>query len=291
MGDLYDSVYPFDIPDLAPAVLGYDDGRTSKWSAAGWAEWVHVPQLHMSVTANPNSLAFDVEGGNAPAAQAVEAVRLRFKLGRPSVIYLAEASLAEVTRLLEVTGLTWTDASAWPQPEAYLMCANPTGVAHLRPSWAPVLPVACQWYWSGLYDRSETYGAFPALTTAPPTPVPPVAVQPPSEDEDMFVLLDPGRPVPFPSLGALAQLRLAYDDAGVPGASAEGAMVRLALGNTTKGFRVGTPGKEGLGGDAWAYWVPNGSTLTFGLAEDDMAVVTNLAPLGIVSASVIRTGS
>ena len=75
-------------------VIGYIDGRVSKWQPADLASPYVVGRV--SVLANPLGEIFDLERGNAGPKQVANALHQRYSAGLPSVLYMNYANLHDV---------------------------------------------------------------------------------------------------------------------------------------------------------------------------------------------------
>lgn len=175
---MYDSVHPDNIPADAVAVAGYIDGRVSQWPQAGWDKWAHLPALHISVLADPSADTFDIEDGNASAADVAQAVAQRLVAGKWSVIYTSRDNVPAVQRALAVKSIRLQNAGAWPAPGAYLWVADWTQELHTSYQGQPVQPVAVQSLTNGQYDTSALAPGFLVGTEAPPAPQAPVPAPP-----------------------------------------------------------------------------------------------------------------
>lgn len=118
--------------------------------------------LRTTVLADPAGECFDLEDGNAPAAEVAAAVAVRVHQGRWAVIYADEAYTAQAVAALAAKELRFAQAEAFPAAGVYLGAADWTGTEHLQPSWAPVHPVFCQWENGPDVDTSVTADNFPA---------------------------------------------------------------------------------------------------------------------------------
>ena len=140
MGVMYDAVEPANIP------ASQDGG----------------PALRISVLANPDGCAFDLEAGNAPATEVVAAIKKRLPAGLASVGYVNEDTFHELEAAMGPAGMTWMDAREWPTPGLYIWAADPSGNI-AKGTWAlPVTPLAVQDNYAGPYDTSRTVDNFPA---------------------------------------------------------------------------------------------------------------------------------
>lgn len=118
--------------------------------------------MRITVLANPLGQAFDVEDGNAPAAEAAGAAFLRQEQGLWSVIYCNESNVDETTGQLSLNHVMWTDPSEWPKPGAYLWAADPSGNIAAGRWKPPITPIAVQTTDLGNYDLSSVADNFPA---------------------------------------------------------------------------------------------------------------------------------
>lgn len=141
MGVMYDAVDPANIP------ASCDGG----------------PALRITVLANPDGAAFDVEPGNAPAAKVVAAAKERITKGRWAIAYVNEETFHEVEAAMGPAGLHWSDASEWTAPGLYLWCADPSGNIAAGRWVLPVTPLAVQDTYAGGFDTSRTADIFPAV--------------------------------------------------------------------------------------------------------------------------------
>jgi hypothetical protein len=173
---MYDAVDYLKIPAEAEAVAGYIDGHLSAWKPEAWAHWEHVPHLRISVLGNPEADCFDSEPGDANVDKVAEGAAVKLGRGEWCVIYTDESNLGPLTEALARKELHWAQAVEWPRPGVYLWVAHPEGEEPKSAPWAPVEPVAFQWYYPGGYDRSVCFGAFPSgvglAPTTPPAPAP-----------------------------------------------------------------------------------------------------------------------
>ena len=178
--DLFDAVDPNKIPANATAVAGYIDGPESAWSPEGWDRWKGVAQVHITVLADPDGLAFDAETGNAGNDAVAGAVAGRIGRKLPAWVYTNMDNYADVVRALAAKSVKFLDASEWPTPGAYLWAADPSGNIAAG-VWKPgVEPVAIQDRPEGDYDVS-TCNVDLRAAPAPPAPAP----QPPPEGADV----------------------------------------------------------------------------------------------------------
>ena len=140
MGTMVDSVNPANIPaDL--------HGR---------------PVLRTTVLADPAGECFDLETGNAPADQVAAAVAVKVHQGGWAVIYADKDYTAQAVQALAAKELRFANAEAFPAAGVYLGAADWEGGPHLKPDWAPVNPVFCQYSSDTDTDTSETAPNFPA---------------------------------------------------------------------------------------------------------------------------------
>lgn len=140
MGTMVDSVKPGNIP----------------------AEYHGKPAVRATVLADPEGEVFDLEKGNASAAEVADAVAVKVHKGGWAVIYADEPYTAQAVQALAAKELRFASAEAFPAAGVYLGAADWTSQAHLRPTWAPVNPVFCQWTNGNDFDTSETAPNFPA---------------------------------------------------------------------------------------------------------------------------------
>lgn len=167
---LYDAINPENIPAPAPAVAGYDDGAYV-WSAAGWNLFPGIPQVHISVFADPASLAFDVEGGNASARTVAGVVAGRTSAGKPSWVYFYQDEASTVFQAFQAAQVSFLDRSLWPTPGAYIWASDPSGNIASGAWRLPVDPVAIQKTNTSTYDVSDVYVDLSMLIPdAPPDP-------------------------------------------------------------------------------------------------------------------------
>lgn len=140
MGDMLDATNPANIP----------------------ADRNGSPAAKITVLANVHGQMFDVEGGNAPAAQVAGAVADRTKASAWSAVYCGWSNWDATNAAIRGAGETWRDASEWPAPGPYIWAADPSGNLHTGAWKLPVQPVAVQVSDNGTTDTSVTYGRFPA---------------------------------------------------------------------------------------------------------------------------------
>jgi peptidoglycan hydrolase-like protein with peptidoglycan-binding domain len=140
MGQMFDAVDPANIPATA-------DGR---------------PALRITVLANPAGQAFDVEDGNAVAAEVAAAMAVRESEGRWSVAYVNESTISPMEAAMGPKGLRWTEGASWPAPGVYLWAADPSGNIVAGRWHVPVAPLAIQDAQGAGYDVSTTVTNFPA---------------------------------------------------------------------------------------------------------------------------------
>lgn len=186
---VYDSTEPSAIPDTAPAVAGYIDGRYA-WSQADWDLFPKAYHLTITVFADAAAQAFDItDAGNANAYVAAGAMANRLADRQWSLAYSNRDGLPGVIQGLRAKGLHLTDAQYWPAPGVYLWAADPTTLSHTQVAWAPVQPLMVQYAWMGTYDVSATVGGFPGLPPIPtPVPLPPPIVE--SEEDMKYVFVE-----------------------------------------------------------------------------------------------------
>jgi peptidoglycan hydrolase-like protein with peptidoglycan-binding domain len=140
MGQMFDAVDPDNIPATC-------DGR---------------PALRITVLANPAGQAFDVEGGNAPAAEVAAAMAVRESEGHWSVAYVNESTIDGLEAAMGPKGLRWAEGGSWPAPGVYLWAADPSGNIVAGRWSVPVAPLAIQHLLQASYDVSTTVTNFPA---------------------------------------------------------------------------------------------------------------------------------
>jgi hypothetical protein len=166
-----DSVNPAALPPGMAAYAGYVDGAKSKWPPTWWAKFT-VPVLKITTLASLDAMAFDYEPGNAGSFGVAVAVRGRTNGGLPSVVYLNEDGLVEMTSALAGKSLSWLPVWAWPHPGPYIWPADWSIPPGTIPSWCPVRPVAVQDRSYPDFDLSTLYTNWLPVIP-PPGPVPP----------------------------------------------------------------------------------------------------------------------
>jgi hypothetical protein len=170
MASMADAVNPLNLPTGFAAIAGYDDGPKSAWPKTSWVKFTQ-PALHITVLGNPDSMAFDVEPGNAGPEAVALSVAVRTAKGLPSVVYVDQTTSDPLRAAFNLHAITWLDATHWPAPGAYLWCADPNVEPGTVPPWAWVGPVAVQDRDLGTYDLSTLYDGWLPVA-AQPSPVP-----------------------------------------------------------------------------------------------------------------------
>ena len=181
MPTMADAVNPENIPADVVVVAGYLDGSKSAWPPDAW-QLFDQPKLTISTMGKLDAMAFDVEPGNAGVYGVAVAVKSRTNAGLPSVIYLRQSTLVDMTAALSGKSLTWLPVTVWPLPGPYLWACDPGVTPGTVPAWCPVKPVAVQDRLSVApgYDLSTLFNGW-TPTVGPP---------PPSQEELMGMTSD-----------------------------------------------------------------------------------------------------
>lgn len=102
-------------------VIGYIDGRVSKWQPADLASPYVVGRV--SVLANPLGEIFDLEQGNAGPKQVANALFQRYSAGLPSVLYMNHATLHDTGSpyhsLIDHPGVVGIWVADWSAPKLF----------------------------------------------------------------------------------------------------------------------------------------------------------------------------
>lgn len=206
------------------------------------AEWDGGWAMTITVLANPEGQAFDVEAGNVSGVRVAPAIHERFTAGLWSVGYVNESLCDTLTLDLAAVGLDWTDASRWPNPGVYLWAADPSeNIFH--GSWRPpVTPLLIQDRYLGPVDLSTAHpnftgtvagyldgavSAWPAsawarfkrLPDRNPSPAPPVPKPAPpaptSEDDPLYFIQTPAAWYQVFASGMTVQIPDPTDGSGI----------------------------------------------------------------------------
>lgn len=169
MTTLFDSTDPTQIPNGAPAVAGYVDGRYA-WSQAAWAAFPAAEKVTITVLGTHGARVADVELGDLTAGQgAAWAVGELWSLRRPT-LYASRDTWPAIVTALGGLGVSTSEVDWW--------AADPTGVPHLVPG-----SVATQWAWHSLgqtgaanVDISMTGPGWPSSLVPVPSRAPTVAI-------------------------------------------------------------------------------------------------------------------
>ena len=151
-------------------VIGYIDGRVSKWQP----EELNSPYVvgRVSVLANPLGEIFDLERGNAVTEQVSNALYQRYSAGLPSVLYMDYANLHDekspYSSLIYHPGVVGIWVADWG-------CRSLNSVASIEALGPKVIGV--QYRSTPMFDVSCIVKAkWPFLPRGIPTAPPPSAV-------------------------------------------------------------------------------------------------------------------
>lgn len=115
-----------------------------------------------SVLAAPGADVYDLETGNAPAAEVATAVAGNIGAGRACVIYVNQSTQQDALHALAVKELRFSSSAAWPAAGVYLAAADPDVTPGEIPAWCAAPPVFVQDQFLSDHDISTTFGAYQA---------------------------------------------------------------------------------------------------------------------------------